>query len=264
MKALDLPAERFVKIPRVFRCFLPVTVAKFDHAAIEMRLLPAAGPYSQHLAVSSCMTIDKAGKQFSVSRLIDQIAAKNQIELRWLIFYVFPVALEVRNRIQVVKPCIEFKKACHLRVPVRGGDIGVLILQRQTGQSNAAANLKDSSPSCVEAEHAMCEYMTGSPDNAEKWPGSGRDSCLLGIALVIGILIQISQGAQMDVKISDLNSLIAHPSRVHEHIVVYNLWCRYRIIRLRVSGTEPPSGSLHTGKPRDTALESLTPFAGSS
>ena len=68
----------------------------------------------------------------------------------------------------------------------------------------------------------------------------------------------------MDVKISDLNSLIAHSSRVHESIVVYDRWCRYRIMRLRVSGTEPPSDSLHTGTLCDTAVESLTAFAGRS
>ena len=196
-----------------------------------------------------------------MSRLIDQIAAENQIKLRWLIFYVFPVALEVWNRIQVVKPGVEFKKLRHFRVPIRGGDIGVMILQRQAGQSNAAANLKNSPPSSVEAEHAVCKHVAGSPDDAEKWPGSGRDSYLFGVALIIGVLIQVFQGAQMDVEISDLNSLIAHSSRVHESIVVYDRWCRYRIMRLRVSGTEPPSGSLHTGKPRDTAVESPTAFA---
>jgi hypothetical protein len=238
-----------------------VTVAKFDHAAIEIRLFSASGPYSQHLTVSSCMTIDKAGKQFRVSRLIDQIATENQIKLRWLIFYAFPVALEVGNRIQVVKPGVEFKKLRHFRVPIRGGDIGVMILQRQAGQSNAAANLKNSSPSSVEAEHAVCKNVAGSPDDAEMWPGSGRDSCLFRVALIIRVLIQVSQGAQMDVEVSDLNGLIAQPSCVHEHIDVYERWCLYRSMRLRVSRQGAPSVSLRTGKPCDTALESLATFA---
>jgi len=99
LKALDSPSERFGEITCVFRCFLPVMVAKFDHAAIETRLLSASGPNSQHITTPSCMTIDKAGKQFCVFRLIDQIAAKNQIEFTWLILYLLPVALEERNRV---------------------------------------------------------------------------------------------------------------------------------------------------------------------
>ena len=70
---------------------MTVLVAKFDHAAAEPALLSPSRIDGYDLAASPSMTIDEAGQQLCMSRLVDEVAANDQVEPTKIIAPVFPV-----------------------------------------------------------------------------------------------------------------------------------------------------------------------------
>ena len=87
---------------------------------------------------------------------------------------------------------------------IGGSNIGMALVQHQTGQGNPAAYLQDPQPLDLLYRHQMGQHGAGRPDDAEQWPGGGRDAQFQRDTIHIGIFLVVAQGAQVNIGVSKL------------------------------------------------------------
>ena len=150
------------------------------------------------------MPVDKTGEQRGVVRLVQQVAANNQVELPQGRVAVCPTAAEKRDYPAVVEPGIVLQQRIGRGVVVAGGNIRQPLVQQQAGQAQAAAHFQDTQAADIVVLHHAGEQLARRPQHPEHGPGGGTDTQRLGQALGIVKLLPVAQAAQVDVLVANL------------------------------------------------------------
>ncbi len=159
--AEDMAALKgLAQVVDIFRFTLAVGVAQTDHLFAEAAMVATAGINQDHLTKGFGMLINKAGQQFGMVSLIQQVAADNEIKLTQAAILIAPARMDKGDVVALIEGNIFLEEILSLGVIVGGSDVGMALIKHQTCQADAAAHLKDALAGNIKIKNKMGQDLT--------------------------------------------------------------------------------------------------------
>ena len=138
---------------------------------------------------------EQRSQQCAVAALVEDVAADDQIEPSQLSAVCSPWQIAVNRHRQLVEAGVVGQELFGERMMITGGDIGTAACKHQAGQCQAAAEFEHALAADVDLGDRLRQSAARRPDLPEQAPLGGGNAGATGLALGIGVLLLIAQGA---------------------------------------------------------------------